>query len=168
MPMGHATALLLASHSRAQATYVQASPPRETCASDPRYDAQVPIWPSLPIPLLPTPKNVRFFPHPSRASDRRREGKSGVCRLGCIRAGRGRTGCLFGGMMRGAGKGDTVERERGVFLPAICRLVSSGDTSQHSKGPARRMRAGCHRSPKGRAYPDDAGVHVRVSFMRPG
>ena len=51
MPMGHATALLLAARFRAEVTYVPTAPLRETCASDPRYGAQVLIRPSLPIPL---------------------------------------------------------------------------------------------------------------------
>ena len=63
MPMGHATTLLLASHSRTEATYVPTAPPRETCASDTRYGAQVLNRPSLPIPLPWPDENtgVRFI-----------------------------------------------------------------------------------------------------------
>ena len=105
LPMGHATTLLLASHSRAQATYVLSAPPRETCASDRRYGAQVLNRPSLPIPLPHTPKNMRFFTPQSRASDRRMDGNSGVCCLGRQRSRPGADGLLYDGMMHGAGRG---------------------------------------------------------------
>ena len=58
--------------------------------------------------------------------------RQGFAAWGARRAGRGRIGLLCGAMMLGAG--DTVERERGVFLPATCRLVKA---------------VSCHRSPKG-------------------
>ena len=72
------------------------------------------------------------------------ECESGVWRLGRQKSRPGADGLLCGGMMLGAGhKGDTVERARGGFIPATCRLV---------KAVTR------HRSPKVGACADDAAV----------